>query len=187
MTDLTQDFPQTPRRLRIARTSAAMAWLSLGAALVLPAGLLAYWSMVPVEELASAGRLPLAWLEGFGPAQRLLATLASLPSVLLLSWGLLRLRQCFLGFAGGGLFAPASIRGFRDFAMALAGTALLSVPSRAAVGVVLSWGAPSGQRQLALSISSDMLLMLCLAGAMAVVGWVLAEAADIAEEHASFV
>jgi len=187
MTDIADLTFLTPRRLRIVRTSTAMAWLCLTAAVLLPVGVAAYWTVSPVSALASDARVPLAWLETCGPLQRMAGAAASLLPVASLAWGLLRLRGCFAGFAQGALFAGESVRGFRDFALALTGTALLGVPARTLVGLVMSWGAPTGQKQLAISLSSDMLLMLCVGGTMAVVGWVLGEAADLAEEHASFI
>jgi hypothetical protein len=187
MTDVADTAFLTPRRLRIVRTSTAMAWLCLSAAVLLPVGVAAYWAVSPVGALAGDARVPLSWLESFGPLQRMAGALASLVPVAVLAWGLMRLRGCFLGFARGALFDGESVRGFRDFALALTATALLGIPARTLVGLVLSWGAPEGQKQLAISLSSDMLLMLCVGGTMAVVGWVLGEAADLAEENASFI
>lgn len=183
MTDLTE----TPRRRRIAVTSRVMAWLCLAVAVLLPLAVLGYWLVTPAPLLALQARVPAEWLGEFGPLHRLAAALASQLSLLVLAWGLWRLRRCFLGFARGELFVPGSLRAFRDFSGALAAAALFTIPAHTLLGLVMSWGAPAGQKQLAVSVSSDALLMLFLAAALAVIGWVLAEAAAIAEENAGFV
>lgn len=187
VTDNAEAAILTPRRLRIQRTSKVMAGLCLAGAVLLPAGVVAYWAVSPLGALAGDARVPLSWLGDFGPVQRLLGALSSVLPVAVLAWGLLRLRGCFLGFARGALFAGYSVRGFRDFALALTATSLLGILAHTLVGLLLSWGAPGGQKQLAVSLSSDMLMMLCIGGTMAVVGWVLGEAADLAEENASFI
>ena len=99
-----------------------------------------------------------------------------------LSWAFMRLRACFAGFAGGQLFAPQTIAGFREFGLGILASAILSIPVNAAMSVLASGG-----KQLAISFGSDTILMLCISGAVAVVGWVLGEAALISEENESFV
>lgn len=181
------DLPQTARRRRIATTSRIMAWSCLLVALLLPLAVLGYWLVTPAPLLALNARVPVEWLGEFGLPHRLAAAVASHLPLLVLAWGLWRLRRCFMGFAQGELFQPTSLRGFRDFSVALAAAALVGIPAQTLLGIVMSWGAPAGQKQLVVSVSSDMLLMLFLAAALAVIGWVLAEAAAIAEENASFV
>lgn len=187
MTEMTASRPGATRLGRIARMSQIMGWLCLLAAIALPLGVAAIWLISPADYLASEAHIPAAWLRDFDWLWRVGAALVTGIPLSALVWALLRLQACFAGFERGELFAPATIAGFRDFSIGLLISAALSVPATTALSVLMSWGAPAGQKQLAISLSSDTLLMLCVAGTMAVVGWVLAEAAAIAEENASFV
>ncbi len=172
----------TPRRRRIAITSRLMAWFTLALAVALPVLVLGYWIIASPAGLAQQAQLPAASVLILDLPVRLISAGISVIPVLALSWGMLRLRRCFQGFARGELFAARSIAGFRDFALSLVTTALLTVPAGMLLSLVISGG-----RQLSVQISSNMVLMFCVAGAMAVVGWVLGEAAEIAEENAGFV
>lgn len=172
----------TPRRRRIATASRLMAGLTLALAIALPALVVGYWVVTSPAGLAQQAKLPAASVLVLDLPVRLIAAGISAIPVLALSWGMLRLRRCFQGFARGELFAARTIAGFRDFALGLVATALLTVPANMLLSLLVSGG-----RQLSIQISSDTLLMLCVAGAMAVVGWVLGEAAEIAEENAGFV
>lgn len=176
------EIAENPRRMRIAVTSRLMAWLTLFAALILPVAVIAYWLIATPAGLARQAQLPSATLLVMNTELRLVAAAITLIPVVAICWGLLRLRACFLGFAKGELFAPTTIAGFRDFSLGLVATAVLGIPSASLLSLAVSGG-----RQLSISISSNSLLMLCVAGAMSVVGWVLGEAAAIAEENASFV
>ncbi len=90
-------------------------------------------------------------------------------------------------FRQGRPFGLVAATGMRDFAIGVFACTLLKLVSGALMSVVLSWNAPSGQKQLAISVSSDMLLMLLVGAVLTLVGWALTEAAAIAEENAQFI
>ena len=179
--------PDAVRRRRIAALSQVTRVAALIIAAALPLLGLAWWGLAPAETLAGAAMVPAAWVAEFGPVQRLLATLLALLPVLPLSWGLLRLATALEAFRQGQPFGLAAARGMRDFAVGVFACTLLKLVSGALLSVVLSWNAPSGQKQLAISVSSDMLLMLLVGAVLTLVGWALAEAAAIAEENAQFI
>ena len=71
--------------------------------------------------------------------------------------------------------------------LALPSTVALSpicAPAWSALSVLLTW---NGQKALAISVSSDTLLLLLLGAVMTLLGWALGEAAALAEENAQFV
>lgn len=175
------------RRKRIAALSQVTRVAALVIAAALPIAGLAYWGLAPAETLAGAAMLPTAWLAEFGLGQRLLTTALALLPVLPLSWGLLRLATALAAFRQGRPFGLAAATGMRDFAIGVFVCTLLKLVSGALMSVVMSWNAPSGQKQLAISVSSDMLLMLLVGAVLTLVGWALAEAAAIAEENAQFI
>jgi hypothetical protein len=175
------------RRRRIATLSQLTRIAALAIAVALPLLGLVYWGFAPAETLAGAVLVPAAWLAEFGLGQRALATLLALLPVLPLSWGLLRLATALEAFRQGRPFGLTAATGMRDFAIGVFACTVLKLVSGALLSVVLSWNAPAGQKQLAISVSSDMLLMLLVGAVLTLVGWALTEAAAIAEENAQFI
>lgn len=175
------------RRKRIATLSQVTRVAALVIAVALPLAGLTYWGFAPAETLAGAALIPSVWLAEFGPGQRLLATALAVLPVLPLSWGLVRLASALEAFRQGRAFGLVAATGMRDFAVGVFGCTLLKLASGALLSVVLSWNAPAGQKQVAISVSSDMLLMLLVGAVLTLFGWALAEAAAIAEENAQFV
>jgi len=175
------------RRRRIAVLSQLTRIAALVIAAALPLLGLAYWGFAPAETLAGAALVPAAWLAEFGLAQRLLATVLALLPVLPLSWGLWRLAAALDAFRQGRPFGRAAAAGMRDFAIGVFACTVLKFISGALLSMVLSWNAPAGQKQLAISVSSDMLLMLLVGAVLTLVGWALTEAAALAEENAQFI
>ncbi|WP_421761653.1 DUF2975 domain-containing protein [Devosia sp.] len=184
---LTPSLEVPPRRMRIRRLSRVMILVAHGASVLLPIGLLAMWLLVPAEQFARQAQVPVAWMGDFGLGQRLIGYLITMVPAGFLVRALWSIRNCFSGFARGELFTAAAAKGFRDFAAGLFLSAFAQPFAGAAFSVLTSWNAPEGQKQLAFAISSDTLLVLFLAALLAIVGWVLAEATIIADEHAQFV
>lgn len=187
MTTARPAVPDDVRRRRIATLSQVTRVAALVIAVALPLAGLAYWGFAPAEELAGAALVPAAWLAEFGVGQRRLATALALLPVLPLSWGLLRLASALEAFRQGRPFGLVAATGMRDFAIGVFACTVLKLVSGALLSVVLSWNAPAGQKQLAISVSSDMLLMLLVGAVLTLVGWALTEAAAIAEENAQFI
>ncbi len=175
------------RRQRVATLSQVTRVAALVIAVALPLAGLIHWGFAPAETLAAAAMLPSAWLTEFGLGQRLLATALALLPVLPLSWGLLRLASALEAFRQGRPFGLVAATGMRDFAIGVLACTVLKLVSGALLSVVLSWNAPAGQKQLAISVSSDMLLMLLVGAVLTLVGWALTEAAALAEENAQFI
>lgn len=175
------------RARRIARLSRLMTVAVQATTVVLPIGVALYWLGAPVAMLARDARIPVEWLAEFSLPQRLLALMASLIPLAALLWGLAQVRACLAAFSRGQLFGHEAAHGLRKLALAMAGTAAIGPIAGAAISVILSWGAPAGQKQIALSLGSDQLLMLLFAGMLALVSWTMLEAAEIAQENAEFV
>ncbi len=175
------------RRRRIATLSQLTRVAALLIAVALPLAGLAYWGFAPADALAGAALVPAAWLAEFGLGQRALASALAVLPVLPLSWGLLRLATALEAFRQMKPFGLAAATGMRDFAIGVFACTVLKLISGTLLSVVLSWNAPAGQKQLAISLSSDMLLMLLVGAVLTLVGWALAEAAALAEENAQFI
>lgn len=105
----------------------------------------------------------------------------------LLLYALWQAHRLFAAFVRGEILVPAT--GTRLFRIGL-GFALVLPAQIVASGVtslLLTWGTPSGSRALALSVDPAH-AMLAMAGLLILtVGWVMAEAARIADDNAQIV
>jgi hypothetical protein len=171
------------RRRRVTRLSATTRIAALALAIALPVLAAGYWGFASGPEIALAAGLGPVPLALDVPARIGAAFLSVLP-VLALSWGLCRLAATLRLFSVGQPFAPAAAHGLRDFGAGVIACAVLKPVAGAMLSVLVTW---SGPKALAVSISSDTLLLLLLGAAMTLLGWAFGEAAALAEENAQFV
>ena len=156
-------------------------------AVLLPFASAAYWLAADAIEARQVAGLPLDLLPEITAGQRFGAALVALVACLPLAWGLVRLRTCLANFAAGRPFAPAGIAGLRDFALGGMLAALAQLVGHTAIGLVLTWTAAPGHRQLVLRVDSDMLLLAMFAGTIAALAWAMEKAAVLAEENSQFI
>lgn len=118
------------------------------------------------------------------PWRRLVGLGLVLTPVLVLAWGLWRLRDAFARFATGDVFSPLATASLRDFAAAAtvsAATAMLVTPM---LSFILTTGLPGGT-QTTVAIGSGQLTILLVAGVVWVFANILAAAQGLAEENAA--
>lgn len=187
VSDFSSPFVDAGRRHRIRSLSRAMALACRGLAVVLPLLLAVYWFVTSPADLAAGAQVPAIAVGDGDVPLRLSAFVLSLLPMAGLVYGLWQAADCFTGFAEGALFARPTTLALRNFAFGMGVWALLTPISGVALSVLLSWGAPAGQRQLVLSIGSNELLVLLFAAMVAIIGWVLAEASVLADENAQFI
>ncbi|KRB26829.1 MULTISPECIES: DUF2975 domain-containing protein [Mesorhizobium] len=192
MTDFTVTVPASdPNRLarlnRIRLFSLALARGCILLAALLAAGLVFYWFSASPSSIAADALMPPEWLAGLGMGRRAAGFAISFVPLACLIVALMSARRCFGAFAAGNFFGRDAVKGLRDFALGLLASALLKPFSAAALSVLLSSDAPAGQHRLTLGFGSDTILALLAAGIIAVIAWVLAEAAALADENAQFI
>jgi hypothetical protein len=147
-------------------------------------GLFSAWSD-PSQLASRFAQLPAA--TAFTPAKALLTAAIGavmLPPALFL---LAEMRHLFRGYAKGEVLTAQSadhIRRIGQFLVALAG---LGVILPTLQGVALTADNPTGQRVLAITLTSDSIGFALAGGLLIVIGWAMAEAARAAEENASFI
>jgi len=164
-----EDTSVSPRARIAFRALGGMAW-ALAAAL--PALAIGYWLFG-------------SSLVAQGAGMRMVGIATALLHLLPMSWGLLRLRVCLAQFAAGRPFAAAGIAGLRDFAL---GTGLSAVAKPlAGMLFTLALGWNGGPKQIALEISSDVMILALFAGVVAALAWAMERAAVLAEENSQFV
>ena len=172
------------------RTALMFNGLAVGAvalAALLPLGVVAYWGLVGADEAAQAMAFGPKVMPRLGIGMRLGAMAINLVALAPLAWGLLQLRTCFSQFALGRPFAAKGIAGLRDFAAGMALSVLFKPIGFTLMTLLLSMNAAPGQRQLAIRLDSDTLIMALFAATVASLGWAMQKAAAIAEENSQFV
>lgn len=173
-----------------ARTALLFRILAVAAgtlAALLPLAVTLYWLLIEREDVLRQLSFAPEVLPVFDPLLRFAAAFITVLTIAPLAWGLLRLRVCFTHFAQGRPFAARGIAGLRDFATGM-GLAVIAKPIGFTLLVLLlSWNAPAGMRQLAISIDSDTLIMALFAATVASLAWAMEKAAVIAEENSLFV
>lgn len=164
--------------------------LAIGAvtlATLLPVASTAYWLLADPGEVRQMAGLSLELLPDITMGQRLAAALVALLTCVPLAWGFARLRTCLASFASGRPFSAQGIAGLRDFALGGMLAALAQLVGHTAMGLVLTWNAAPGHRQLVLRVDSDMLLLAMFAGTIAALAWAMEKAAALAEENSQFI
>ena len=160
-------------------------------AVALPLAVTYHLLSTPVESLLlRAGVSPLAAqavaLE-ITLGQKCLAVLLGVLPVGCASYGLVCAMRCFSGFSQAEYFSLRTVKYLRGFAAGIFASVVTGVLASALIGVVLTLGAPAGQRVLSLGLGSNELLTLLFAGMVWQIAGVMARAVALAEENAQFV
>ncbi len=119
--------------------------------------------------------------------QKLLAVLLGVLPVCCASYGLVCAMRCFSGFSQAEYFSLRTVKYLRGFAAGIFASVVMGVVSSTLITVVLTAGAPVGQRALSLGFGSNELLTLLFAGMVWQIAAVMAKAVALAEENAQFV
>ncbi len=173
---------------KIQRVSKGMAFalsLALLAFIVLVAALVIFPDLF-IEDMARAYNLspdlpPLsAWQYG---ALAGVTVLSALPTLYVL-W---KLRQMFQCFARGEVFSAPATRHLFGAAKGMVAWGIVSVFGITAAILILTANAPAGQHALVVNVSSANVSGIFAGVVLAVMGWVMQEAARLSEENAGFV
>jgi hypothetical protein len=173
---LSEDYGPSPSALPLSRRAStafsALGIVATALAVLLPALAIGYW----LTDGANVAE---------GSHMRMVAVSTALLHLLPLSWGLLRLRVCLARFSAGRPFDADGIAGLRDFALGTALSALAKPLAGMLFMLAMSW--KGGPRQIAIEISSDVMILALFAGVVAALAWAMQKAALIAEENSQFV
>lgn len=172
---------------RIRRVSGVMSAGCLALAFLMVIGPILYWALTPGFELLANAKLG-----GLGHMEpdllmRFLAILVTAIPIGLLIVGLLNARGCFTAFSEGDILSHRPAACLWRVSVAVGLSAMAQPFAAAALSVLLSWNGPPGTKTLSLSIGTDTLLLLSFAAFIAVVSWVMHEAAVVAAENSQFI
>ncbi len=176
--------PPSPKEKRLFHVLAIIAG---AVAALLPIGLVGFWMGVVSDGVWGSAVPGLPIHAELDLGKRVGAAILGFIPMGLLVWGILRVRQTFMAFAGGEVFSARAISGLRDFAIGVGTSALIKPLITALLSLFLTWDAPAGSRQLVLQFGSDTALFVLFAGAFLAATWSMQRAALLAEENSQFV
>jgi hypothetical protein len=154
-----------------------------------PAWLMWYWANFADYVPALQAQRPeiLISMDYISGSQLLLAGLISLAASMLVVYALWQLRKLFVLFQQGVVFSAQTTRALNLFGIALLASVILKPITTAILSVVLTWGNPSGQRSVTVSLGSNELMLLLFAATFLAITWVFREGQRLSQENAEFV
>ncbi|MDI1239277.1 MAG: DUF2975 domain-containing protein [Polaromonas sp.] len=181
----------TLARPDVQRLNSAFAWVCALLAVALPLAVLYQLVTTSTEGLLLRSGVSLTALQAamldVELWQRMLVVVLGMVPVCCASYGLVCAMRCFSGFSQSEYFSLRNVRYLRGFAAGVFASVVAGFFGAMAISVVLTLGAPAGQRALSLGLGSNELLTLLFAGMVWQIAAVMAKAVALAEENAQFV
>ncbi len=169
---------------RIGRISKWMGWVTLALVALLVAADVILWTdrsildRVIAEEILPAGATysltPNVLVAGF--------ILAHIPFLIAL-WGLWNMWRLFRAYREGAVFSVETGRRLRNVGLVLGLQPFLQIALSGIGSILLTMNNANGERHFAITLQDNDLLIGIAGGLLVVVGWVMAEAARIADDH----
>jgi hypothetical protein len=174
---------------KLVSASRIMAWLSMAAVAIIPLVTAAIFLFPDATAIMDVrfSHLGAPLTSAVPLANRVGALLCEIVPVAIAVWGLLALTRLFRLFAKGEVFSAAALKALSQVAAALFWNVLASFIAQAPISYFLTAANPPGQGNISLSLGSDDVEVLFLAGVALVIARVMAEARHMADENASFV
>ncbi len=170
----------------IRRWSSVLNVLAIVAIVIISAAVVlgALFSDLPADIRSDAGvgpnsELSRAWLIT-------IAAIGALP-VAAMIYALTHVRALFARYSQGETLTPACAKHIHQIGMGLLASAMLGLVTRPIQIMLASLSNPPGERVLALGVGSADLGLVLAGGLMLTIGWVMGDAARIAEDSKSIV
>ncbi len=181
----------TLTRPDVQRLNSAFAWVCALLAVALPLAVFYQLVTTPTEGLLLRAGVSLSTLQAAMLEvelwQRIFAVMLGMVPVCCASYGLVCAMRCFSGFSQSEYFSLRNVRYLRGFAAGVFASVVAGFLVSMAISVLLTLGAPAGQRALAMGLGSNELLTLLFAGMVWQISAVMAKAVALAEENAQFI
>jgi Na+-driven multidrug efflux pump len=174
---------------QLSRASRIMAWLSVIGAVLNPAVVVACFLFPHATRVLDIhfGHLGAELVDAVPLEYRIGAMLCALVPSAIASWGLIALAGLFRCFVAGQVFSAQSLRALSHVTMALFWNVLAAFLMQAPISILLTYYLGHGHREISLSLGSDDVQVLFVAGVAYVIARVMAEARRIADENEGFV
>ena len=175
--------------VRVRRVSRVLAVLSTIGVVGIPVLAALLWTMIHLDGLmatipAATGVTPAETISGPARVIGFIGTMLPAAAVMI---GLLYLRRLFNAYAAGEFFTTRNAARICGFAWSVIAMGLLRPVSGMLASVAVTLDNPPGQRSLAIGLGSPEVNILFVGGVVLVIGWVMREAARLADENAAFV
>jgi hypothetical protein len=180
--DQNRQVPVFSRRL-----SQVMAVFCLVLIAVMPLGVVSYWGMTDVAEIARDALPPMELQETLLPWQRILAGLISAIPLAVFAVGLWQARQFFRRYSAGQIFSSRAAHNLSRFAGWTLASVIVSILCQPAVTTVLTLTYPEGSRILMVSISSQKVFLMFFAAMVYLMANIIRQGQRLAEENATIV
>jgi hypothetical protein len=102
-------------------------------------------------------------------------------------YALHKLRQFFVSCSAGDVFTSENGCYLHRFSIFTMLYAVLTIPAKALLALILTINNPPGERILSISLSSTELSLVFLGAVFLVISWIIKESARIAEDNANIV
>lgn len=172
---------------KICKGSLVMRGICDAALVGLPLGVAATFVVLPRADHMMAVPSGLSVSPDITLLQNAGAIVVGLIPLVILMWTIWTMRCLFGLFASGAVLTPSAAQRIRRIGwgfLALALAPLVIIPAQS---VLLTWANPVGQRMVSVSLSSDMLGFAVVSGLLILIGWAMAQAAEVAAENESFI
>lgn len=181
----------TLTRPDVQRLNNAFAWVCASLAVALPLAVCYQLITTPTEGLLLRSGISLSALQAamleVALWQRVLAVVLGMVPVCCTSYGLVCAMRCFSGFSQAEYFSVRTVRYLRGFAAGIFASVVTGLFAWMLISVVLTAGAPAGQKALSFGLGSNELLTLLFAGMVWQIAAVMGKAVALAEENAQFI
>ena len=176
---------------RVSVIARRMQWLTLCCAVVVTAGLIAFWFLLPDAELDRNLR---AFLAGPAPGGQLLVSMpyrllglaiTRVAPALLVS-GLMQAHRLFAALAGGAVLTLQTAVRLRRVALVVTAFSVVVPLTKTLLAMTLASTAANGPYMVVIITFADVMLGL-LGGLLLAIAWAMVEAARVALENESFV
>jgi hypothetical protein len=154
---------------------------------ILPVVVAAYWLLMPAEQLASQWAGKPDAVAAVSLAKRLVGFALMLVGLLPLGFCLIALRRLFRLYATGTIFGTGNVAAFNAIGIGLIGFGIVQLLAPTVMGLVLTIDNPVGHRLLVLGLDAGSVESLILGAIVRLIGWVMDEAREMADEQAQTV
>ncbi|HEY2070930.1 MAG TPA: DUF2975 domain-containing protein [Rhizomicrobium sp.] len=174
---------------QLVRASKIMACLSLVGAVIAPAVVIGCF-LFPSGTRAldiHFGHLGAELVDSVPLQYRLAALVFALIPTGIASWGLVVLARLFRCYARGEVFTAVPLKALSQVTAALFWNVLAAFLTQAPISLLLTYYLGHGHREISLSLGSDDVQVLFVAGVTYVIARVMGEARRLADENEGFV
>lgn len=173
------------RRQRIVLWSRVLDLLLTAIAIIAPLAVVVVGATMSPAEIAAGADVDPALFPTVTDDKRIAIIVLTVVPVLVLSYGLLRLRTALSAFRKGRYFSRDVFAAFRSFAGALLAATMMRLAVIPLTGLILS--ASNEKGSFAITIGFDTIQSLVLIAGFWLLAWVFTEAAAMEDENRQFV